>query len=719
MREYPTQHRGCAWLIVATLCAAGGWPAPAYGAHPPLELLSPAGPQVVELSLRAAPKAPHTLTLSGRVFLTFENDTRIRRRVVTQYISASTGVVSLLPETTVGPIELKAVELPFELPATSSAADLAGALDVHVLTGGSLAQEYTLPVRGIVRPIGDIRFSPAKGSVQITKACLFRLCNAATGGSVELTGPGVGELITQLRTARVTSVRTQLSESGRPPIDATLSSFETDPATPQRATAKLTVATPGAAGKYSGRLALSELLTSAASWPLEVKARVWVVWAVLSILVGVVVSALVTQQLGLERRKRLLRRALREVVDAAARMRGENRSDGDTLIWSLNIHGELVDNPKWTYYTPSDSAANVYTAVRWARNDRDLDEAQHDALELMAGIKDWQAALAAAKALQVVREQPRPRQEEWRATKTAFDSDVLMSKAHRAPADENASVLLVQQLRRQAAWLRDFTVAWDLRARLLEIAAATGDPTEANVEAAGLIGLDTDVPPVSKRTEDEQDEWEVKLARANGTLLELSLRLNADRATPDVNVPEPSEVAAENAADAARFEAQARALRSAPGLADVGVRQALVEEIAAPASAGGAESAAAIAAGAEHAPEMVVAAGPAAPRDRLARALGGARRALMPLARRVSSAIAPPYHLRRLWLFDWLTSLAIMVISSIVYTATAYTDTWGTVGDFATAFGAGFSGHVAIKWALLPIYRSIRLRAVDAPKAGS
>jgi len=68
-----------------------------------------------------------------------------------------------------------------------------------------------------------------------------------------------------------------------------------------------------------------------------------------------------------------------------------------------------------------------------------------------------------------------------------------------------------------------------------------------------------------------------------------------------------------------------------------------------------------------------------------------------------------------LWLTDLLLSLAIVGLSSVLYTATIYGDTWGTVTDMATAFGAGFSGQVAIKWGLLPIYQSIRLRTTPSP----
>ena len=67
---------------------------------------------------------------------------------------------------------------------------------------------------------------------------------------------------------------------------------------------------------------------------------------------------------------------------------------------------------------------------------------------------------------------------------------------------------------------------------------------------------------------------------------------------------------------------------------------------------------------------------------------------------------------------DAFLTLVILVVSSVLYSATLYTDTWGKPSDWATAFGAGFFGQVSIKWALLPLYRSIRLGSSSPAPAG-
>jgi hypothetical protein len=56
----------------------------------------------------------------------------------------------------------------------------------------------------------------------------------------------------------------------------------------------------------------------------------------------------------------------------------------------------------------------------------------------------------------------------------------------------------------------------------------------------------------------------------------------------------------------------------------------------------------------------------------------------------------------------------VLLVSSLVYAGTLYTDDWGTLMDCVAAFGAGFVGDVVVKWGLLPAGRSILLRVHDA-----
>jgi hypothetical protein len=70
---------------------------------------------------------------------------------------------------------------------------------------------------------------------------------------------------------------------------------------------------------------------------------------------------------------------------------------------------------------------------------------------------------------------------------------------------------------------------------------------------------------------------------------------------------------------------------------------------------------------------------------------------------------------KSLRLVDMAWTGAALGLASVSYGLTGYSDTWGSSLDMLTAFAAGAVGTVAIDWAALPIFQSIRLRASDTP----
>ncbi len=64
---------------------------------------------------------------------------------------------------------------------------------------------------------------------------------------------------------------------------------------------------------------------------------------------------------------------------------------------------------------------------------------------------------------------------------------------------------------------------------------------------------------------------------------------------------------------------------------------------------------------------------------------------------------------------DFVASLVAVAFASLVYLPTVYSDTWGSLDDILTAITAGVLGHVAVKWAALPAFQSLRLRTGTAP----
>jgi hypothetical protein len=80
------------------------------------------------------------------------------------------------------------------------------------------------------------------------------------------------------------------------------------------------------------------------------------------------------------------------------------------------------------------------------------------------------------------------------------------------------------------------------------------------------------------------------------------------------------------------------------------------------------------------------------------------------------SAVRPASWLRaRIQLYDWLVFAVTSVIASGVYVVTVYDGRpWGSVGDYVTAFGAGFGGSALIGVAVFPLVRATIGRAVRA-----
>lgn len=68
---------------------------------------------------------------------------------------------------------------------------------------------------------------------------------------------------------------------------------------------------------------------------------------------------------------------------------------------------------------------------------------------------------------------------------------------------------------------------------------------------------------------------------------------------------------------------------------------------------------------------------------------------------------------------DAIWTLAALVLASTVYALAKYDDTWGSPADLASAFLAGVTGTIAINWAALPVFQSIRARSAEAAPAAA
>ena len=689
-------------LLVAPACVS------AAANSSSLELLGGSGTRAISLApvvVRSPASAAHRfVVLRAAVHLAVRNLTAKRLPVRVIYTAQGASTVHVAARATIGRDRVGELTVSFEVPASASPDSLDGTLDVE--TGGRApTEQFSVPVSGQLQQFGDVRFSPATGVVRVTRGCVVFACNTSNGGVIRIIGGGVGHLLAYLKAAGVMSLHGRLYR-GSNFIDATLGHLRADPTEPGTATASLTFDSKPGPCVYKGTVAVSTLVAGAPALNVEVHSRYWFPWAILAIFVGVLLAGLVYQQLGLWQRKRLLKGALTDVVDKDY---GPNRADNDVpapdgnLIQRLNIDCPLELNRDWNYWDDLDSAKNIYTAIVWARNDADLDEAQTAALSLIRDVKSWLLALTAVRGLWELARSPREQPNDWRRTNVFRDSELLLIRARRTPGNALLSSNLMPLVEQQTAWHRAFAQAWDLRSELLQ---AGGDAaTEAG--SIDLVGLDQHATPVATRTSDDQNALDLGLTELFQNLVDIRRRHAPQLPIPIVSTAREQETA-ERRAQLDAFESSAR-----PDLALANFRVAAITALAPVTLAVGDitdDAAPARGENEDHAPDhppvplvsqrnaanvaQPQPADPAGVRARLARA-----------ARRSNT-------LKVIRLLDLLVSVAVLLVTSILYAATIYGDAWGTVGDFGTAFGAGFLGQVTIKWAVLPIYRSIRLRPI-------
>jgi hypothetical protein len=671
-----------------------------------IELIGGTEARSIPLTVHAASAAngAHNPVLAGTLELTLRNSAKQQQSVSILLAGDVLPGPTTLGRVTLGPGAVRQVAASVTLPAGREPDALDGTVLVEAQASGQprAIPQLSLPVTATIAPIGDVRFAPNPSVVQVTRWCLALFpCNTTRGGTVELSGSGVPSLLAALAAAGNPPLATKL-RSGVNTLDVELTDLQADPDHAGTATAKLLLGAKPPAGTFTGTIALSALLPQAPSLSVQVHSRYMFLWAVLCIFLGVLAAGYLYQQLGLSRRKRLLREMMANAINGEYCPRhSENEIDGPrgpaTLIWEPEIDCPLIDNRDWTYYTDLNTPANIYTAVYWARNDADLDEAQAAAVTVVRAVKTWLLAITDVRGLWELAEEARPQQERWDSTKTAWDSRLLLSKARRTPPDPASCAALLAKVKQQTSWHRALAEAWDVRAKLIQLG---GDIGEAAMEV-DLAQLAAEAKPILTRDDDEQDELELKLEEMRGKLITLVAQSNADPSTHEVTVAPPLESEREAVSERLRGEIASLTGPTDLTFALMQAGRAIIPtdgEAEPPAAA----AAAAAAAGGGKAP----ADSPPA-RDR--RQPTRDRRPPAPPTTNVRYGLA-----RRLRLLDLFMSAAILLAISLLYAVTIYGPAWGSIADWASAFGAGFGGQVTVKWALLPIYRSLRLRAPAA-----
>jgi hypothetical protein len=636
--------------------------------------------------------------LIGKTSLLLRNSSTEAATISVRYFPDSGGAVDLtattrplalneaarVPAGAVAVLSLRAAVDP-----TNQPSDLDGTLLISASGAGGTGARPDLGsvevrVKGTLgRPTG-VSFEPESVALQVTDAVWF----SDTRGdrtTVRLRGPGVARLLAQY---------SGISATGRelPPAATVLLSNDSGHQArielrnlkglaPDLAEVTLRTQGTPAAGAYEGTLPLAPGTTGGPTLGVKVRSQDWFPIAALLVLAGSLLGGLLPQVTATARRKAVLRRELRALLAEFDKERG----DITLASAAWNIEEDTLGkrpwiNQNWHGLPGDEGVAALWTNIRRARSADDLKDDEARAVAIRASIRRWLRIERVARELRIVKDSlPADRDDLWRRTKVRSRTEAVLVEARSGePADDRSAAQLEQRIERQTFIHTRFALAWtqkaDLRKRL---SVELQEQNQKLWDAADLeklddsLGLDPDDGPwlepkgFGTRLDDAlkavDDLW--GLVPENGELVQVGA--GAAVAVGDV------------AHDAAREES------GPPPPPSV---------VQAPIPA------------AEIAPPAV----PDADRTRLA--LVGT---ISSQGRRAGRATW-----RILAAADWGITIAIAVVTVVAYMLPLYTGSWGTWQDWLTAFAAGFLGQVAIKWALMPIFQSRRIR-VPAPGAAT
>jgi hypothetical protein len=449
-------------------------------------------------------------------------------------------------------------------------------------------------------------------------------------------------------------------------------------------------------GAFTGSLPLSRFATEAPVLPVELRSHYWFLWPFLVILAGVVLAGVMLQRYSLQRRRARAGHALdntvNEYCEVHAKYAKAVAAGNAPEIWELAAVqcGTRRDN-NWESYDDLDTNGRIAAALYWARNDDDLAEAEAAILALIVRVKSWLLVLSCVQRLDELR-QPRHdrREKHWADTCAALDAEVVLDAAKREPVD---AVALKNRIRFQAHWVCACVAVWDLFAEYL--ADDSFDYTKVGALSTKFDDVDATAVPSAARTAEQQKEWLYKLTRLYAELDALNPRLGPDGSPQPRQLPAPPPDQRETDLTAElgllkRHEQQPQIAMAASSQIRPGQYE---PDVANDAQEAGAQEDGANAAN---------------DKNPLARALArgespdvwvGARRGQ---GRRL---------LKRYQRGDLLLTALILALTSLAYAVTVYDDTWGSPGQWVSAFLAGVTGQVVVAWAALPLYRSVRMRA--------
>ena len=531
-----------------------------------------------------------------------------------------------------------------------SPSTLSGSLVVAPATG----KPASVPVTAEARSFSGIAVSPATLSID----------GEDPESQLMVEGPELDEYLQLHGQERLS---TTLRGNGDDTAEATLSLPQANGTTHAAATVAVT-ADEVAAGKYSGRIALPEVPAEGGAASIELHEHESFALLVALVLAGVVFVGIGTRLVTAAGRRKQLGAVLDQSYDAYAFV----AETGETKSWRLD---DLLGMPPVRLTAEQKKAASkaepegdrlqglqaLRHSIATARSAQDLDEDATRVLDMVGRMQRWLRLEPLARRLALVEAckgtgtlpeegegEDRKDPRNWADSSTLRDTRAIQAMARREPADADKADELVARLAFQIDWHNRMAVAWEAADRRPELAKPVRKLDEA---------LDGD---------DSAEE------RKLGELSPLTARLDAliGELPEDTPVPDPPEV-------------------DEKAISDCGGELGLTKVDW------------------EASPHLFTG---WATLDAQSYGQLGSRAATSSRGQYMPGAGDLLHEMDQLKPADFYWTAAILAVASAAYSVSAYNDTWGSGTDLATAFLAGALGKVAVNWAALPIFQSVRLR---------
>ena len=550
--------------------------------------------------------------------------------------------VSALPRggPIVKPGQSLSLQLEFTLPRGESPNWLDGSLvmRLHGTPKGSKDSSPAIvaPVQAEFQSLDGVTFEPNPLALQVTGGDL------ESGDTVNLMGPGAEALVDRNppfsesvllgneEGHRVSVTLEELRRIGDGEVAGTISVGDASP------------------GEYKGTLVLGPG-EGAPDLPITLHARRALIVAIGLVLLSSILGGLLPAFSVTARTRALLRTRLKNAIE---RLEGQYDSAADKpqLLWDMTL--EMGPRPwlerKWTAVSQVEGVAGLYTNLKRARSDDDLEDLAPEVDAAISTIDRWLLVFGPARELQALfrrRGVPDRKGAEWSSTKLATVTEEFLEGLRRATpkTDADARTLAAKCIEHRR-WYVLVLEAWT------KVARAEADPKLSETARIAL------------------------------GLLDLSAIIDAD-----------SPAYAQSEAGMSALYAQlSQLMRDATKLVPTLDRYA---------DAPTAETFEAFLASAELVTEE--------PPDLWAGIADESQE--LESHSQISTQPSPSEQLlQRLYMLDWLITIVLAVGATLAYTAPLYDSTWGTETDLLTALAVGFGTQVVVQWGAMPIFRSVR-----------